>query len=172
VTFVRRACVWALQISIRVCHSYNSSLSSRGNMKYFTPDQKHHILIHLQARRKGVNPDDIVHQHGVAGGRRTLNRWLAQWNGTPQSLERKAGSGRPRRLSRAQVTQHLKPRILAANRRAEPIHYPTLLPAITAATGKALLLQTLRQYGKKQRSNYKSSKREALREQEMSVSQP
>lgn len=117
-------------------------------MKRLTAEQKHSILIHLQSRGEGVKAEAIAAAHGVQGGSSTLNKWLKKWDGTAQSLQRNKVSGRPRALSRAQVSRHLKPRVLAANRRGQAVHYPTLLPLVNAATRKKLSLRTLQRYGR------------------------
>jgi hypothetical protein len=53
-------------------------------------------------------------------------------------------------LSRAQVVQHVQPRIRAANRKAKPIHYTDMLPLVQKATSKNISIQTLRRYGKQE----------------------
>jgi hypothetical protein len=117
-------------------------------MKQLTAQQKHSILTHIQARREGERPEDIAALHGVSVGRSTLYTWQQHWDGTPQSLEHKAGAGRPRVLSTAQVTRHVRPRVLAANRRGEAVHYSSLLPTVQRVTGTELSLRSLRRYGK------------------------
>jgi hypothetical protein len=77
-----------------------------------------------------------------------VRHWHDRWDGTPQSLEHRAVSGRPRMLSRAQVSRHVRPRILAANRRGEAIHYTDLLAPVQAATHTNVSLQTLQRYGR------------------------
>lgn len=90
----------------------------------------------------------LARRHAVKGGRDVLRRWLQRWDGSPASLERHAGSGKARALSRAEVSRHVRAPILAANRAHRAIHYTDLLPRVQAATGKQLSIQTLRRYGK------------------------
>jgi len=117
-------------------------------MKQLTAEQKHSILTHLRSGGEGVSAEGVAAAHGVKGGSSTLKKWMKKWDGTAQSLQRREVSGRPRALSIAQATRHLKPRILAVNRRGQAVHYTTLLPAVTAASGKKVSLRTLQRYGK------------------------
>lgn len=119
-------------------------------MKQFTPEQKHEILTHLRTRSCTQSVDSIAAVHGVKGGRRTLNLWLRRWNGTPQSLQHRHAKGRPRVLSRAEVSRHVRAPILAANRAHRPVHYSSLRSSVRAKTGKEVSVQTLRRYGKEE----------------------
>jgi transposase len=118
-------------------------------MTYFTSQQKHNILIHLQSRRSDQSPDDIAALHDVAGGRRTLNNWKRRWNGSAASLERKTGSGRHRLLSTTQVNNLIRTPIKNKNRSHTAVNYPQLLPSIQQKTGKGISLRSLQRYGKR-----------------------
>lgn len=119
-------------------------------MTHFSPEQKHSILVHYRSRGIGETASSIAALHGVKGGRATILDWWHRWDGTVQSLERKKGSGRPRVLSRAQVTRHVRAPIRNSNRAARPVRYPKLLPRVRAATGSQLSLRTLQRYGREE----------------------
>jgi len=119
-------------------------------MKHITAQQKHDILIHVRDRRGNEQPEEIAARHGVAAGRSTVYSWLQQWDGTPRSLERKAGSGKQRTLSAAEVQRHVRAPILAANRAARAVRYSSLLASVRQKTGKQVSIQTLRRYGHKE----------------------
>ena len=119
-------------------------------MKQLTPQRKHDILVHIRDRGDGKRPEQIAALHGVRVDRKTLWRWRRRWRGTPQSLERRAASGRPRALSAQQVARHVRTPILRANRAHRVVHYTKLLPQVRAATGTEVSLQTLRRYGKEE----------------------
>lgn len=119
-------------------------------MPHFTPLHKHSILTHVKHKRKGETLASIASLHGVKGGARTLQRWLRRWKDTADSLQRRAGSGRPTLLTPAQVTKHVRSRIQSANRSARAVHYPSLLPLVQQATGRQFTLRTLQRYGKQQ----------------------
>ena len=99
-------------------------------MKQFNAEAKHSILMHYQKNVSGHSFAALAALHRVKGGRATISNWHRQWDGTIQSLQHKQVSGRPRVLSRAQVTRSLKPRILVANRSHRAIHYTSILPAV------------------------------------------
>ena len=79
-----------------------------------------------------------------------MQRWYTRWNRTPQSLERKEGSGRERTLNRAQVSRHVRAPLLAANRAHRAVHYTELLPRVREKTGAEVSLRTLQRYGKEE----------------------
>jgi hypothetical protein len=125
-------------------------------MKQLTPQQKHSILIHYQSRSAGQSADTIARLHGVKGGRATLLNWWRRWDGTPQSLERRAGSGRPRVLTPQQVRRHIAAPIRNSNRAGRVVRYTKLLPQVLAATGTEISLRALRRYGLEEAGGHKT----------------
>ena len=119
-------------------------------MKQLTAEQKHSILTHLQSCCEGVTAEAIAAAHGVKGGSSTLRKWVKKWDGTVQSLQRKEVAGRPRALSRAEISRHIRAPILAANRSNRAIHYPSIHQAVQRKTGKRVSIQTVRRYGKQE----------------------
>ena len=119
-------------------------------MKQFDAHVKHHILLEYAPRSRGRDFAALAARHAVPGGKRTVQRWHQQWDGTPQSLQRRAVSGRPCALTAAQVSRLVRAPILAANRAHRPVHYTTLLPRVRQRTGTQVSIQTLRRYGKEQ----------------------
>jgi hypothetical protein len=119
-------------------------------MKQFSPQEKHSILLHYQRDTPTQSFASLAFTHNVKGGRKTVQRWHERWNGTVESLQHKKGAGRPRALSKAQVTRSVKPRILGANRNHRAVHYTSILPAVREATRTQVSIQTLRRYGKEE----------------------
>jgi hypothetical protein len=119
-------------------------------MKQFSPEAKHHILLEYRPYSRHHSLAALAARHAVQGGARTLANWYAQWDGTPQSLQRRKVPGRPRILSRAQVNKHVREPILAANRAHRPVHYTSLLRQVQRKTRKQPSLRTLRRYGKEE----------------------
>ena len=119
-------------------------------MSHLSADTKHHILLEYAAGDAARSFDALAERHSVKGGRDVVRRWHQKWNGTPASLQRKAGSGKKRILSSAQVSRHVRVPLLAANRAHRSVHYTQLLPTVRQKTGKQLSIQTLRRYGKEQ----------------------
>lgn len=119
-------------------------------MPQLTPESKHEILIHYQSCQADQSADDIAAVHGIKGGRSTILKWLRRWDGTACSLERRPVTGRPRLLSKEQVTRHIAAPIRNASRSHRSMFYTQLLPQVQAATGVQLSLRTLQQYGKEE----------------------
>lgn len=119
-------------------------------MPHLTADAKHAILLEYSPQHADRSFAALAQRHAVAGGADVVRHWHDRWDGTPTSLKRKPGGGRPRALTAAQISRHVRAPILAANRAHRAVHYTTLLPQVRAATGTQLSIQTLRRYGKEQ----------------------
>ncbi len=91
-------------------------------MPHLSAEAKHHILLEYAPHDSTRTFDALARRHAVAGGKATVQRWHARWDGTARSLERMAGTGKPRVLSRAEVSRHIRAPILAANRAHRAIH--------------------------------------------------
>lgn len=119
-------------------------------MKHLTAQQKHDILTHCESRRADQTECDVAALHGVTVDRATIWRWRSRWDRTPQSLEHAPTSGRPRTLTPAEISRHVRAPILAANRAHRAVSYTKLLPEVRRKTGKSIALRTLQQIGKEQ----------------------
>lgn len=119
-------------------------------MHAYTPQHKHTILTHYRADDRAASFRALSRRFAVKGGASTIQQWHARWDGTPQSLETKHRSGRPRVLSSREVQQHVRAPILRANRAHKAVHYPALLQSVRTKTGKQIALRTLQDYGKKE----------------------
>ena len=119
-------------------------------MSHLSAEAKHHILLEYTPGERGHGFKALAARHGVAGGAALLSKWHRRWDHTPQSLEERARSGRPRTLSSAQVRRHIAAPIRNANRAARAVSYPTLLPQVQAATHTNVSLTTIKRYGKEE----------------------
>lgn len=117
-------------------------------MPTHSPDFKHFILSQYQPNSRSHGFNALSRFPGVGVSATTIENWYSSWDGTPQSLERKAGSGRPRVLTRAETAHQILSRVRAANRRHEAVHYTSIKPSIEAATGKSISLRTIQRYGR------------------------
>jgi len=126
------------------------SLSLLTAMSHLSAEVKQHILLEYTPDDASRSLSALARRHAVKGGGDTLRRWFKRWDGSPASLERRAGSGRPRVLSAAEVRRHVRAPILAANRAHRAISYTELQPRVQAATGKTLSVRTLRRYGEEE----------------------
>ena len=119
-------------------------------MPHLSAEAKHHILLEYAPHDTTRSLAALAARHAVRGGADVVRRWLRRWDGTPASLQEQRRSGRPRVLSSAQVSQHVRAPILAANRAHRAIHYTDLLPSVRQKTGKELSLRSLQRYGKEE----------------------
>lgn len=120
------------------------------DMKQLSADIKHAILLEYSPNDATRSFSALAARHGIKGGADVVRHWHDRWNHTPASLQHKAVSGRPRRLSRKEVQQHVRGPILLANKAHKVVHYSQLLPAVQQNTGKQLSARTLRRYGKEE----------------------
>lgn len=110
---------------------------------------KHHILLEYQSHSATHNFQSLSRRHSIKGGERTIRNWINKWDGTPQSLERKKGSGRHRLLTRTQVYRCISQPIIRKNRRHRPIHYTQLLLSVREKTHHTdISLRTIQREGK------------------------
>jgi hypothetical protein len=119
-------------------------------MPHLSAEAKHHILLEYAPHDATRSFAALARRHAVKGGREVVREWHRRWDGSVASLERKAGSGKARALSRAQVSRHVRAPILAANRAHRAIHYTELLPAVRQKTGTEVSLCSLQRYGKEE----------------------
>lgn len=136
-------------------------------MPHLSAEAKHHILLDYSPHDTTRSFVALAARHAVAGGARTVQRWHERWDGTPASLEEKQRTGRPRVLSRAEVSRHVRAPILAANRAHRAIHYSELLPTVRLKTGTEVSLRSLQRYGKEELGGQdKQSKKRTAEESE------
>jgi transposase len=136
-------------------------------MPHLSADAKHHILLEYASHSATHGFPALAARHAVAGGARTVQRWYQRWDGTPASLEEQPRTGRPRALSKAEVSRHVRAPILAANRSHRAISYTQLLPAVQAKTRVELSVRTLRRYGKEEHgAKHKHTKKRTAAESE------
>ena len=117
------------------------------NMPQLTPKQKHNILRLYLSNDHRYTKKSLSQQYNIKGGDKTISRWLQQWDGTPESLERREGSGRPTLLTPIEVRDTIQIPIRNKNRSAQPIHYSELLPSVIQKTSKNISYRTLRRIG-------------------------
>jgi transposase len=92
-------------------------------MDRFSPKLKHFILTQYEPQNRRCSFQALAIKYGVAGGKSTIKKWHKRWDGTPQSLERKIGSGHTRLLTHTQVYKYIAQPIIRKNRQHRPIHY-------------------------------------------------
>ena len=119
-------------------------------MSHLSADQKHTILLEYSPHDSRRSFHALARRFAVKGGGRTIQRWHAEWDRTPQSLERREGSGRAPILTPAEVGRYIRAPILAANHAYHAIHYTEVHDQIEEKTGKSISLPTVQRFGKEQ----------------------
>jgi hypothetical protein len=117
-------------------------------MKQLTPEQKHSILTHYSARRKGETLEKVLALHDVKASRRAVELWQKQWDGTIASLQHKPVPGRPHVLTPAEVQRHIAAPIRRKNRSTQRVRYTDLVESIQHKTGKQVSPRTIQRIGK------------------------
>ena len=136
-------------------------------MPHLSAEVKHSILLEYipHSTTHSFAALSLARRHDVAGGGEVVRRWHQRWNRTPQSLERREGSGATPILTPSEISRHIRAPILAANRSQRAIHYPDVWKQVQTKTGKKIALRTLQQYGKekcqiKERTTHKRTRAE------------
>ena len=119
-------------------------------MSHLTAQQKHDILKLYSPHDHNHSFAALAQQYNIKGGRQVVENWYHQWTGSPKSLERKKGSGRPTILTSKEVKDTIQLPIRNKNRSSQPVHYPDLLPSMTEKTGKNISLRTIQRTGQEQ----------------------
>lgn len=130
-------------------HSFVPLPLSPHSMTAFPPQLKHHILQQYQPHSHSHSFSSLARAYGVKGGGSTIQKWYHQWNGSVASLQRKAGSGRPRALSKRQVNNYIRAAIKKKRDNHQAVHYSSILPLVQQQTGKQISLRTIQRYGKR-----------------------
>lgn len=131
----------------RLCPLHCRTSNDSNSMPQLSAEAKHHILLEYSPHSTAHSFAALAARHSIAGGRDVVRRWHDRWDGTVQSLERNAVSGRPRALNSRQVQQYVRTPILRANRAHRAVHYPQLLPCVRQKSDADLSLRTLQRYG-------------------------
>ena len=117
-------------------------------MSHLTPELKHEILKEYLPHSRDNSFLALAGRHNIKGGKGTIQRWYARWDGTPSSLRQRAGAGRHRLLSAAQLRDTIALPIRNRNRAHHAVHYTELLPTVRDRTGTSVSLRTIQRYGK------------------------
>ena len=117
-------------------------------MPHLTPKQKHDILKLYSPYDHNHSFQALAHQYNIKGGSQVLQNWYRQWNGSPESLERKKGSVKHKLLTSKQVKDLIQIPIRNKNRASVPVHYPEIQSSVIEKTGKQISLSTIQKIGK------------------------
>ena len=110
-------------------------------------DFKHKVLLHYRAGQRGSGFRALATRFAIDGGKSTVADWHSRWDGSVQSLRRRAGSGRKPILNEAQKQRFIVEPVRRSNRLHKPVHYAPLRGALLAATRRQPSLRTVQRYG-------------------------
>lgn len=117
-------------------------------MTKYTPNFKHKILMEYRRGDRGASFSVLARRHKIKGGKKAIQYWYSQWKGTPNSLERRKGSGRKFILTPSQVDQYINKPILKKNKKHQAVSYPELMDTLHENSPSNISLRTVQRYGK------------------------
>lgn len=117
-------------------------------MSDYSPSWKQFILGKYRSNTYGFGFRALARTFKVKGGARTVSDWYHAWDGTEESLQRKKGQGRKRKLSDEEVKQYILEPIRKKNRNSQPVQYRDVLAPLQEGTGKNVSLRTVQRAGK------------------------
>ena len=117
-------------------------------MTSYTPEVKQLILSQYSSSDATRSFRALSHQYGMEPSGGTISRWYSDWDGTIESLQHKQGAGRPRILTRSEVTKYIQQPVAKANRSNTAIDYNEIHTRVEEKTGQELSLRTVQRYGK------------------------
>jgi transposase-like protein len=112
----------------------------------FTAEEKHNILSHYIPGQKGSGSVAVAKQFGIKDHSIILY-WYKQWDGTPESLEKKTHSNRKRKLTEEESNKYVRDVMVKKHRQRVAVSYPEVVEAVKRGTGKEVQLRTIQRYG-------------------------
>ena len=119
-------------------------------MVKYTPSFKDRVLREYRARDRNYSFRALALRFNIKGGMAVIQRWYQRWNGTPQSLERKKGSGGKCVLTSRDVQRYILKPIEKKNKKHQAVHYSELKESIEQAVGHPVSLRTIQRRGKEE----------------------
>src|SRR5689334_5595584 len=110
---------------------------------------KQHVLQHYQPGVRGSGARAVAQKFDLPNHKVVLN-WAAVWDGTSDSLERKEGSGRKRKLTPEESKAHIEQFVVKRNRRGIATTYKEVKEEVEAKTGKDISARTVRRLGREE----------------------
>ena len=117
-------------------------------MTKYTSSFKHQVLKEYCAGDRRHSFRALARRFGIPGGKSVISAWFRHWDGTPHSLERRAGSGRRARLTPAQVERYIVKPIRRCNQNHVAVEYHELKEAVEDEVGHSVSVRTIQRRGK------------------------
>lgn len=117
-------------------------------MGKYSPNFKQNILTQYAPNQHQNGFHSLATRYKIPGGASTIKRWYDRWNGSIESLNRKASSGRKPILNTQQIKQYIGNIVKKKNQNHQHINYYTIQQQIKQKTNKSISLRTVQRYGK------------------------
>jgi hypothetical protein len=118
-------------------------------MVKYSSDLKQLILQQYSPNRHGFGFHSLATRYKIKGGAQIIKNWYDRWDGTINSLERRAGSGCTTLMNSREMKQYIATPIRQKNKKHQAIHYSTLYQKVKTKFKKQIALRTIQHYGKK-----------------------
>jgi len=117
-------------------------------MTKYPPSLKHSILLEYRAGDRTRSFRALARLYKIKGGESVVRNWYYRWKSTPESLERKPGSGGHAVLTPALVDKYIRKPVEKARDQHKAIEYRVLKEPLEKAVGHPMSLRTIQYYGK------------------------
>ena len=118
-------------------------------MAHLPASYRHKILQHYRASEYGSGFDALAERFAIDGGGSVIRDWYLQWDGTKESLERRAGSGRARLLSPRKAKRSILGVIQKQRRKHKAVLYTDVYTEVVKRSGVKLSLRSVQRYGRR-----------------------
>ncbi|CAF0985160.1 unnamed protein product [Didymodactylos carnosus] len=116
----------------------------------YTASFKNNVLQEYRRGIHGCGFKSLAKGCKIKGGHTLIAQWYRQWDGTIGSLERKSGGGRPRSMTKQEVTRYILNFVKRKNRQYKPVDYRTVQSHIDTSLHRKVPLSTIQRYGRKE----------------------
>src|SRR4051794_18423202 len=118
---------------------------AEGN-EHYDASFKQRVLLEYRPGRRGPGPKALAKRFKVKD-EKSIREWLAVWDGSVESLGRKEGSGRKRKLTHEEEETHIKKFVVERNREGKAVGYKDVVAEVQEQTGKDISLRTIQCIG-------------------------
>jgi transposase len=119
-----------------------------GSYEHYDPSFKQRVLEWYE--EQDPKPSwRAVAEHWRVKSENSVRQWYADWDGTVESLARKHGGGRKRKLTEEESKAHIKDFVIEKNREGKAVCYADAQKRVKEETGKDVSVRTVRRYGLK-----------------------
>ncbi|CAF1085556.1 unnamed protein product [Didymodactylos carnosus] len=92
----------------------------------------------------------IAKRFKIKGGHKLIMSWYARWNGTVESLEPKWTDGRPRTITKDQVTDYILNFVDEMSMQYKSVNYRMIQEHVENSLNKQVPLKTIQRYDRQE----------------------